>query len=965
MGAYESNYQPDLLVTSEDIEFLPVPGEPTQPVTISATIWNTGELKAQEVLVVFKDFDDVIGSQVIPAIEPNDINTVSMQYMWDEASFRLITVEIDPSNTIIESDEENNTGSKLYQVGDPADMDAVIEISCYTASCFDEDDIAGICGKAKYRISIEGYPDYVDPVKRGIVLFDVIDFNGQIFRQGQTVTDTAGNYNISFPVPGNAGDIFSVNVTVTDGTLEGLWQKTFNVCQIDQKDLAISDLIFDNTEPNANDMIIMQATVSTASDNISTVTDIPVTFYAYNTSTGSSSQIDSTQFILTLEAGNSDSVSISWTPQTEGRYRITAKIGPSYSDDNHSNNYTYANIQVGPFTIAASPRWAEQGQVVQITVDSRTAMLNDQLGSIEVMDSAGQPIVVTPADPYHPTATRWIYETELLPQAASLGRTSITVYGSGINSSYYGYGYFYIVDVLPDFWIPSTGITFLPDESLDIGDTVTIQTTVHADIENTVPGIDIPVTFYAKHPAGDYKIGQTQYTGQLAPGSTDTVSLQWTNAAEGWYVIEVELGPDFSDRNHRNNQATHAISVGNIPPFAICQDIELPVDENCEGIVLPEDVDNGSYDPDGDPITLSLDPLGPYPLGDTLVELIVTDETGLSSSCQATITVNDTTPPDFTTVPANRTVQRDGNGNIAQLNEWLASTVEAVDNCGSVSYVNDFSSFPYECGNTGSVTVTWTATDGYGNSTPTSATFTIDDPTEKVTYDGDLLLSTEGAATVDANLTAILRDGTDNLLDIDGEDVTFTLVAEGINTIIESTSTENGVANVVLSLEPAIYAIEVTLGCSDITTSAYLVIYNPQGGFATGGGWLIPEDDGLNTYPDVKTHFEFRVEYDGNVMDPSSTFEFRYQDNFVDLQSTVIERLVVTGGKIAQFKGWAVVNGIPGNWFFVKAIDNGSPGKNNDVFDIKIWSPGVDPEGDPTERAGGVINAGNIVVHAK
>jgi hypothetical protein len=78
-----------------------------------------------------------------------------------------------------------------------------------------------------------------------------------------------------------------------------------------------------------------------------------------------------------------------------------------------------------------------------------------------------------------------------------------------------------------------------------------------------------------------------------------------------------------------------------------------------------------------------------------------------------------------------------------------------------------------------------------------------------------------------------------------------------------------------------------------------------------------------------------------------------------------IEQLVITGGKIVQFKGLARVNGQSGHCFFVKAIDNGSPGKDNDFFEIKIWFPGVDPEGDPSEIAGGVINAGNIVVHAK
>ena len=93
--------------------------------------------------------------------------------------------------------------------------------------------------------------------------------------------------------------------------------------------------------------------------------------------------------------------------------------------------------------------------------------------------------------------------------------------------------------------------------------------------------------------------------------------------------------------------------------------------------------------------------------------------------------------------------------------------------------------------------------------------------------------------------------------------------------------------------------------------------------------------------------------------------EFRYTDGYIDLKSMSIEQLVITGGTIAQIKGWAEVNGEEGNWFFVKAIDNGEPGVGVDTFEIKVWAPGVDPEGDPTERASGVLQGGNVRVHAR
>ena len=55
--------------------------------------------------------------------------------------------------------------------------------------------------------------------------------------------------------------------------------------------------------------------------------------------------------------------------------------------------------------------------------------------------------------------------------------------------------------------------------------------------------------------------------------------------------------------------------VVNDPPVALCRNVTASIGANCEAFVLPENIDDGSFDPDGDPITLSLEPPGPYPPG--------------------------------------------------------------------------------------------------------------------------------------------------------------------------------------------------------------------------------------------------------------------------------------------------------------------------------------------------------------
>jgi len=230
-----------------------------------------------------------------------------------------------------------------------------------------------------------------------------------------------------------------------------------------------------------------------------------------------------------------------------------------------------------------------------------------------------------------------------------------------------------------------------------------------------------------------------------------------------------------------------------------------------------------------------------------------------------------------------------------------------------------------------------------------------------VTYDGDELVSTECEPTADVNLVATLWDEEDNLLEIEDELVTFTLEADGVGTVVVTALTVGGVAHAVEPLEPGVYAVEVTLESFEATASAKLIVYNPCGGFVTGGGWILPEDDGFNTWPDVRANFGFNAKYKRG--EPRGNILFRYTDRYIRLKSKSIEQLVVAGGSVAHFMGWARVNRENGYWFCAKVVDNGQPGSGVDTFEIDIWAPGVPPEEEPTETVGGILQGGNIKVH--
>lgn len=79
-----------------------------------------------------------------------------------------------------------------------------------------------------------------------------------------------------------------------------------------------------------------------------------------------------------------------------------------------------------------------------------------------------------------------------------------------------------------------------------------------------------------------------------------------------------------------------ATKTWNQPPVALCQNVTVSAGTNC---MASASIDNGSFDPDGDPITLSQSPAGPYVQGNTTVTLTVTDNHGASSQCLGTVTV--------------------------------------------------------------------------------------------------------------------------------------------------------------------------------------------------------------------------------------------------------------------------------------------------------------------------------------
>ena len=137
--------------------------------------------------------------------------------------------------------------------------------------------------------------------------------------------------------------------------------------------------------------------------------------------------------------------------------------------------------------------------------------------------------------------------------------------------------------------------------------------------------------------------------------------------------------------------------------------------------------------------------------GSATVTFTATDECGNATTTKATFTIVDTTAPDITDAD-DLTVECDGQGNVEELEAWLASNggASASDICSDVTWSNDFDGLSDDCGATGSATVTFTATDDCGNSSSTTATFTIVDTVAPEVEDAkDLTVECDGLGNVE------------------------------------------------------------------------------------------------------------------------------------------------------------------------------------------------------------------------
>ena len=138
------------------------------------------------------------------------------------------------------------------------------------------------------------------------------------------------------------------------------------------------------------------------------------------------------------------------------------------------------------------------------------------------------------------------------------------------------------------------------------------------------------------------------------------------------------------------------------------------------------------------------------------------DGCGNSETRTATLTVEDTTAPNWTVNPMDLTVECDGtNDPGGQITTWLSNVGNggaADDNCGGavIDFTNDYAGLSNGCGATGTATVTFTAIDACGLTSTRTATVTIEDTTAPTFSTSAQPLNVECDANTVTNINAWL-----------------------------------------------------------------------------------------------------------------------------------------------------------------------------------------------------------------
>jgi hypothetical protein len=189
----------------------------------------------------------------------------------------------------------------------------------------------------------------------------------------------------------------------------------------------------------------------------------------------------------------------------------------------------------------------------------------------------------------------------------------------------------------------------------------------------------------------DNLVGFPSLTTEWSALSTDNTSNLGAHSLDVGVAGQKEVTLTVTDNNGNTSTCTATVTIeDNVAPVALCQNITVQLNASGNVSIDADDIDNGSNDACGiDTISIDVTSFDCSNVGANTVVLTVVDVNGNTSTCNATVTVEDNVAP--VALCQDITVQLDVTGN-------ATITAADIDNgssdaCGIASLAIDNSSF--------------------------------------------------------------------------------------------------------------------------------------------------------------------------------------------------------------------------------------------------------------------------------
>ena len=308
--------------------------------------------------------------------------------------------------------------------------------------------------------------------------------------------------------------------------------------------------------------------------------------------------------------------------------------------------------------------------------------------------------------------------------------------------------------------------------------------------------------------ASDIENGSTDACG-IASTTIDVSNFDCSNVGPNTVTLTV------TDVNGNASICTATVTVeDNVSPIASCQNIIVQLDATGNATITAADVDGGSSDACGiATMTLDNTTFDCSNIGSNSVVLTVTDNNGNSSTCSASVTVEDNVAP--TAICQDIIVVLDATGNAVITSADVDGG--STDACGIASTIIDVSAF--DCSNVGPNTVTLTLTDVNGNVSTCTSIVTVEDNEAPVASCQDITVQLDASGI--ATITGLdIDNGSTDACGINtyvASPNSFTCAEVGANTVTLTVTDVNGNVSTCTSTVTVEDNVAPVAICQDIT----------------------------------------------------------------------------------------------------------------------------------------------------